>query len=315
MAGFTTDLQGVKKERELSVNIKDVKKPANTGYLLSGMDSVDKLLHGVRFGELTILFSRTGEGKTTFLSQMLVSFLNQNEKVWMFNGEFTNWRAKENLYIQIANKQNLISTYNKQIDINEVELKEGVEKKIDDWIDKRFYIHTDKTLIDKDIMKSMKMAKHRDGVNVFVIDNETIITKTNKLSNKWDEQKQMIIELNDFAIKNGCHVFLVCHAKKPSKGEEHLNKYSILGSSDISNIGHNLISVEKITPDMNISKKLFEKYGQYFNAKVTSHKNRYYGTDKETYLCFDPDSKIFYDAFTKKELYIKNGWEVESIWD
>lgn len=309
MDNFTTDINGIKKRKELSVNVADIKKPKDTGYLLSGMASVDKLLHGIRFGELTILFSRTGEGKSTFLGQMLVSFLNQNEKIWLFNGEFTNWRSKENLYTQIANKNNLDIIYNSDIDVNEIELKEGVEDKIDKWVDNRFFIHSEETLIDKDVMKSMSMARHRDGVRIFVVDNETIITKTNNMGSKWDEQKQMILELNDFAIKNSCHVFLVCHAKKPSKGEEHLSKYSILGSSDISNIGHNLISVEKITPDMKIAQDLFEKYGQHFNAKVTSHKNRKYGTQKETFLGFDSDSKIFYDVFTKKELHVKNGWE------
>ena len=318
MKEFNTDIDNVKKlsRSELSLEASQVRIGGKVKYLLSGMGSVDKILHGTRMGELSVIFGLSGNGKTTFMNQMQISFLNQGEKVWVMSGEFSNRITKKNLYVQMAGKDNLDIEFIPEIDITDVNLKEGVEDKIDSWVKNRLFIHTDKTNLDTNLIKSMEFELHRNGVRVFVIDNLMVIDSMKRNADRFATQIDTIKALNEFAVENDVHVFLIAHAKKPSKGHETMTQYDILGASEIPNTAHNIISVERLYPEDKRHKELMEKRDMSYDSIITCYKNRNYGTNRKIALKFDMDRKLFYDPFDKKELNMRNKWEDEmELWD
>lgn len=60
-----------------------------------------------------------------------------------------------------------------------------------------------------------------------------------------DEQKQLMSDLCDVAKETGLHVHLVAHCRKPQSGgdERPPTKYDLRGSSAISDLAHNVVTV------------------------------------------------------------------------
>lgn len=60
-----------------------------------------------------------------------------------------------------------------------------------------------------------------------------------------DEQKQLMSDICDVAKETGLHIHLVAHCRKPSAGgdEKPPTKYDLRGSSSISDLAHNVVTV------------------------------------------------------------------------
>lgn len=317
MESFNTDIEEVKNRVtacELSVDLTEIEEIDENGYILSGIKAIDHSLEGVRMNELSVIFGKSSQGKTTFVNQMIVSFLNQDVNVFMMSGEISLKRSRKILLTQLAGKNNLQLEYKSDIGANKVNIKQEAIDKINKWAKGRLRIHKDYSDID-DIIKSMKYAIGVHNTKIFVLDNLMVMRTTESLRSKWEEQSRMMSMLNDFVKEHEVHIFLVAHAKKMAN-DAYLDQYSIMGSSEITNLAHNIISVERLDSSDKRYEDLKGKTGIYFNSLVTMHKVRDTGEKKINPLMFDRDTRLLYDAYTKEEINKKNNWELEEdIWN
>ena len=85
----------------------------NVETIYFGMEALDKQFGGCRFGELTIISGQPGAGKSTILNQIICDFIDQEEKVFYYSGEFPKPKAKRWLYMVFAGAESLTEDIDK----------------------------------------------------------------------------------------------------------------------------------------------------------------------------------------------------------
>ena len=76
----------------------------NKERVLSGIARLDELIKGFEMGCITIWTGMTNAGKTTVMTMITKQTIQQNEKVFYFNGEQTKDDFKNNIYKQSVEK-------------------------------------------------------------------------------------------------------------------------------------------------------------------------------------------------------------------
>ena len=84
------------------------------------------------------------------------------------------------------------------------------------------------------------MAKH-----IMVDSLMCVSSDTNKQGDLQNEQKEFISHISRLAKSYGVHVHLVCHFRKPEKGNHKATIYDIMGTSAIPNLADNIFIVQK----------------------------------------------------------------------
>lgn len=294
---------------EMPLGINDV---AHREYAASSEEGVetgfieyDSYIEDWKPGYLTIVFGRNGEGKTTFISQVIAHCLAQKAKVFLYSGEMSEFAIQDWLYKQIVG--------NKKEYMNEVKTKYGVKelikpeiiKQIKAWHEGTFYLFDHKAEdIAKDLDKFfdlMALSAKRYGVKLFIIDN--LMSKLEEHADSlYSDQANFVQRCKDFARNNKVHMVLVAHPNK-EKGEIHgevgnLTKTDISGSNNIPNKADNVLAIERVWGE-----------SRSCDLIITSLKDRQVGERKAFKFFFSQKTLRFYNGFTKEEQ--KFGWETE----
>ena len=296
-------------------DIVDINLRERSERVKTGMMGFDRLLGGVRPGEITLMIGASGSGKSTLAKQVLINVAEQNKKIWLFDAEFPNDMTKQNLMIQLAGAENLEIEHDEYYKMDFTHVKEEKSDIIDKWLSGKIYVHDDSQTYTDDIIESMIAAKYEHNIDVFVLDNLMMFRSQDEDKTKWDEQAETMKKLQEFVIKEGVHVFIVAHAKKPSAPDQRLTQYCVMGSSEISNLSSNIITVERL--DKESPQKFFTNMLELRNIEYDSclkiHKNRVIGLVREAYFTVDPISKSYFDPFIQRKI-LKRGWETGGEW-
>ena len=264
--------------------------------VISGFSSLDKLIGGFNFGELSVWSGRSGQGKSTFLSQVILEAVNKGYKVCAYSGELFNTQFQNWIELQACGNEHLEKRYDtiKQHDVY-LPSKEA-ETKIKQWLTGKFYLYNNEfTCKDNNIIDVFKYAYKHYGCKVFLVDNlMTAKYESSNRDNYYLQQSIFVGELVRFAKTNNVIVHLIAHPKK-TQGE--LTKEDISGSLDITNRADNAFTVNR------------EDDG---TTRVKILKNRSQGIQGQ-FLLFDYDAKT--KRFTPRgndfAKYKKYGWEHE----
>lgn len=96
---------GTKRVKELadvrSVNLETMPK------IRTGIKALDRLIGGMYYGQIILLTGKRGEGKSTFLSQLIANALDQDVSVFAYSGELTDYHFKRWLDMQLAGKTHI----------------------------------------------------------------------------------------------------------------------------------------------------------------------------------------------------------------
>lgn len=255
--------------------------------------------------ELTVVFGRNGEGKTTFISQIISHCIEKDRKTFLYSGEMSDDKIQDWLYRQMIgnNKDNLRTIITKYKD--KVEPRPEVLKRIKDWHKGRLYLYDrNEQEITGDLNKFfeiMELAAKRFGVELFVIDNLMAILEENADS-LYSDQANFVQRCKNFAIRNKVHIVLLAHPNKEKDeiqagSSGNLDKTDISGSNNIPNKADNIIAVERLWGD-----------DAECDAIVTSLKDRNTGQRKQMKFFFSTKTLRFYNNTTKEnQIY---GWEM-----
>jgi len=260
----------------------------------TGFYDYDSVVEDWKSGELTVVFGRNGEGKTTYISQVIGHCLNQNVSTFLYSGELSGNKIQEWLYKQIvANKPH--TKFATQTKYNtKYEIKPTVIKAIKKWHDENLFLY-DRSF-KKDVngfFKVVEIAVKKYGVKLLVIDNLMAILEENADS-ILNDQANFTQKCKDFAVENNIHVVLLAH---PNKGKTelqtvkgNLEKNDISGSGNISNKADNVIAIERV----------WDK-DEEVDGILSSLKDRESGKRFELHFRFSSDTFRFYNERSPEE--------------
>lgn len=273
----------------------------------TGVEELDKVIRGFAMGQLAILTGKRGDGKSTFMSQIIAEALDQNRSVFVYSGELADFHFKRWLNYQLAGSRNL-ERYEDQFGEESYYLPDDASKAISEWYRGRAYIYDNNYMVDgsefESLPETVERAIQQYNVQLICIDNlMTAMEKVTDNSNLYLAQSNFVGKLKAIAMKYSVVIVLVAHPRKASQNETLDDNDLVAGSSDITNKADIVIKYSRCDP---------EKYECDSLIKVT--KNRIVGvlrTSNETAI------RVNYDPRTKRvtgcsdnERYEKvYGWE------
>jgi len=249
--------KGVKDISEAHYNVDE---PSEDERIETGFTDFDKHVKDLRMQQLTVIFGRDNEGKSTFISQLVSHQMYRGLKTFLNSAELGDQGIQEWLYKQMVDGD-LKCYHHKKGKYGTVHsLKDSVLKAIREYTKNKLFIidPTDTEIIsDNDVLfKRMSLLATKFGVKLFILDNLQAILTT-KFSDLNRDQSYFMERCRQFAKTYNCHVMVVAHPHKVEelKADENtkignLTKDNVSGSKDITNKAHNVISIERnFNPD------------------------------------------------------------------
>jgi len=274
----------------------------------TGYTELDKKIGGLYMSEVTILSGSNASGKSSWLNSVILNIVQQNYKVALWSGELRADVLKSWLQMVAAGKENLRPSKYEQ---GRYYVPDSIGNKIDAWLDGKFFLYNNEYgNVASQVLNDVKILTAA-GVKVFVIDNMMSMNIDVFDGDKNDKQKQFILALKDFAMKEQVHVILVAH---PRKSVAFLRKTDISGSGDIINAVDNCFIFHRVNEDFIHAITDFydstraSQLRQYGNV-LAVEKNRLMGVvDLMVGLHYEFESRRFKN--TQYET-IHYGWEEE----
>ena len=304
--------EGLKMQVKGILNVSEIeykKRDNDKSGIETGFYDYDRHVKDWKEQEITIIFGRDNEGKTTIVSQIIAHNLQNKVKTFLYSGEMSSYKIQNWMYRQLigVNSKHLETIHTKYgID---VEIKDSAIRKIKEWHRDIFYLFDSHEYeIMKDLNKFfdlLAIAATRYGVKLFFVDNLMSALQENAESLNSD-QSNFVQECKNFAIKYNVHVVLLAHPNK-IKGEVYtdegnLTKRDIAGSKNISNKADNVISIER---------NWSEEENKECDLIFTSQKDRETGQRKVIKYKFSPRTLRFYNKNTKEDFIYS--WDKEAI--
>lgn len=210
------------------LNIKDLPK------IETGIRELDRTCGGLLLGHVTLLSGKRGEGKSTFMSQIVAEAIEQDNAVFVYSGELPNYHFKNWLDLQIAGGSHIETEINKFGDEEYYLLPETVEK-INKWYyDKAFIFDSDAIPEDdyEGLLSTITDTICRYNIKLVCIDNLMTALECDSKTDLFREQSSFVKKLEKMAQAYDVAIILVAHPKK-TQGE--FDNDTVSGSSDITN--------------------------------------------------------------------------------
>lgn len=259
----------------------------------TNISSIDRLIGGLVMGQVILLTGKRGDGKSTFMSQLVCEALNQGESVFVYSGELADYHFKRWLDYQLAGSKNIIENRNIYGD-PVYTLTNDIIERINRWYAGRAYIYDNSYLPDDDselesITETIENVIRQYGVKLVCVDNlMTAMDAVDQQNNLYLAQSNFVGKLKKIAVRLNVAIILVAHPRK-SNGQDFSND-DVSGSSDITNKVDVVMSYKRDDTDEHDSllyitkNRLFGKYAIGENAiplKYSEKTKRVFGKDAD----------------------------------
>lgn len=211
-----------------SVNLRDLPK------IKTGIAPLDRTCGGLLLGHVVLLSGKRGEGKSTFMSQLVADAIEQNNAVFIYSGELPNYHFKNWLDLQIAGG-NHIETVKNEFGDDEYYLSENTVQKINRWYYDKAFIFDNSAVSDDEyegLIKVIVDSICRYDIKLVCIDNLMTAMDSDPKSDLYRLQSQFVKNLERLAQQYDVAIVLVAH---PKKTNGQFDNDSVSGSSDITN--------------------------------------------------------------------------------
>ena len=275
-------------------------------HVKTGFVELDRSIIGLYMSEVTILSGSNASGKSSWLNTLLINIINQGQKVALWSGELRADILKAWLQMVAAGKDNLrISTFGD----GKYYVPSNISEKIDQWMDGKFFLYNNEYGAKwEQIFSDMKLLL-KAGVKVFALDNLFSLDIDILDGDKNNKQRELILQIKDFAKKNQVHIILVAH---PRKVTTFLRKNDISGSSDLQNAVDKIFIIHRVNNDFFRAGAEFFGQGeiqrfQGYGNVVEVCKERMFGVvDLMVGLHYEIESRRFKNTMDENIHY---GWE------
>jgi len=280
------------------VEQRDLAKVPRT---LSGFDRLDKSIGGFFAGELSVWTGKRGIGKSTILSQLLLSAIDQGHTVCAYSGELDKAQFREWAYLQAAGPEHITYRDDSLTGKRLPTVETMVDQRISEWLHERFWLFDleKNTRHDPEaILSQFAYAKMRYRADVFLVDNIMSVDFDCKRDSDFNRiQSQFTQALAMFSKRQHVHTHLVVHPRKSSSGKAGaVTADDVHGSGDITNRADNVFFLTTHT------------VGEAEKPMLVTLKNRDFGSKINQWLDFDKKSRRFFPdgGDPKKPL----GWDM-----
>ena len=236
-------------------NVKDLSTVKNVDInslerVKTGVYDIDRATGGLVMGEIVILTGERGQGKSTFLSQMLCSVLDQKDpdgnpySVFVYSGELTDQFFKRWLDFQLAgpnNIQEVINDYGEK----DYTISNEIVERISQWYKGRMFIYDNSFIPDGEVnmtdllVNTIEQVIKQYGVRIIAVDN--LMTALESIMSQNDlylGQSQFVGKLKKLAMKYNVCIIVVAHPRKSpyvTKAKRELDNDDVSGSADVTN--------------------------------------------------------------------------------
>ena len=222
--------------------------------ITSGIKDIDRLLGGLYYGQLILLSGRRGEGKSTFMSQLIAESLEQNNPVFIYSGELNDFYFKRWLDLQLAGPKKLIMTRDSKGFEYPTITKSTVEN-ISEWYRDKAFIYDNNIIEDNemdDLLQIIEKSIMQYGIKLVCIDNLMTALDISMSDDLYRAQSKFVGKLAKMAKQYEVVIILVAH---PRKQGLDLTNDDVSGSADITNkvdIVMNYTTKKDMPPDERI---------------------------------------------------------------
>lgn len=233
-------------------------------HVKTGFTDLDRNIIGLYMSEVTILSGSNASGKSSWLNTLLMNIIEQGTKVALWSGELRPDILKAWLQMVAAGKNNLrLSAYGD----GKYYVPNNVADRIDSWMDGKFFLYNNEYGAKwQQIFNDMELLLNA-GVKVFALDNLFSLDIDILDGDKNNKQRELILQIKEFAKKNQVHIILVAH---PRKVTTFLRKNDISGSSDLQNAVDKIFIIHRVNND-------FFRAGADFFGEATINMYRGFG--------------------------------------
>jgi len=293
-------------------NIKDLSDVAAVDLnalpkIKTNIREIDRVIGGLYFGQCILLSGQRGEGKSTFMSQLVAEALEQGYNTFVYSGELADYHFKRWLDLQLAGIDHITTNKNEFGD-DVYSLKKDIIDRINVWYKSRAFIYDNSFVPENEteyeaLIKTIEKSIRRYECKFICIDNlMTAIDPAEAQTNLYNAQSKFVGELKKLAMKYNVVVVLVAH---PRKSKEDFQNDDVSGSADITNKVDVVMAYSRAKDD--------EK--EEFDGKLTISKNRLSGRlamgVKAIKLFYSEKSKrITGIGSSAKKIY---GWQKEFL--
>lgn len=198
------------------------------------LPTIDKVIGGLFYGQVILLSGKRGEGKSTFMSQLIANALEQGIITYVYSGELPNYMFKHWLDLQIAGGNRIVTS----TDANGFEhysLTDETQQQINSWYYDKCYIFDNQAVNDEfdSLIAEIERQILLYDIKLVCIDNLMIAMDADSSSTSeiYQAQSAFVKRLSKMARKYNIVIILVAH---PKKGDEFSNDM-VSGSGDITN--------------------------------------------------------------------------------
>lgn len=183
-----------------------------------------------RPGELSIWAGFNFHGKTTIISQIMLSAMAQLERVCLVSLETHPVKSLKKMTKQATGKSRPSIAH---------------IRKAHDYYDGKLWIYDWVGVgnIDR-IFEVWDYARRRYGVTQFVLDN---LMRVGIGEEDYTGQKRFVNSLTEFATRNNVHVHLLTHTRKAENDHNPGSRLDVRGSGAITDLAHNVFVIWKNT--------------------------------------------------------------------
>lgn len=204
---------------------------------------LDRVIQGFCFGQLILITGRRGEGKSTFMSQMVLEAMEQGYTVLVYSGELTDYHFKHWMDLQAAGPDHLVKTLNEYGD-PEYSVPHDAQEAINEWYRDKAYLY-DNSVVDleqeeESLLETIEKTIRTYGVRAVFVDN--LMTAVSGMDELYRAQAGFVKRLKTLAVKYNAVVVLVAH---PKKTKEDLDNDAVSGASEITNIADVVLSYSR----------------------------------------------------------------------
>ena len=237
----------------------------------TNIPEIDKLIGGLIMGQVVLLTGKRGNGKSTFMSQLICEALEQGETVFAYSGELADYHFKRWIDYQLAGPRHVDEVKNIYDDY-EYSIKDEAVRKISDWYSGRAYIYDNDYIPDdttefESLPETIEKVICQYNARLICIDNLMVamdaVADQNQL---YLAQSNFVGRLKKIARKYDVAVILVAH---PRKSKDSFSNDDVSGSADITN-----------RVDVVMSYQRADEQGedlQDYNSTLSITKNRLFG--------------------------------------
>ena len=225
-------------------------------------------LNGLILDRITLLIAPTNAGKSCFSSSLIIDAISQGFNTLLFAGEDGGAEARDRIYRQYLGGDKSNYDYipyvviGKNTNAGENIIKQEKYEEANEFFKDKLFIYNNNVSASKmNLIECMEKAYREQGCRFFVLDNCEMFNLEDGYYSENQAMKEICIALRQFAISKKCHIVIISHIKKTERNICRPEIFDCKGTSSLTNIAKNIISLirtDTINPNTKEYKELMK---------------------------------------------------------